>query len=98
MMTNPTFINTTGLDYAELNPEIIVRVGTADKEQYEDIKRLWVFLKTEEKHGQKYSSNVSYTFPANNPDDIVQGGVVAVAADGSTFVWSPDTSQGLYAI
>ena len=55
MMTNPTFINTTGLDYAELNPEIIVRVGTADKERYEDIKRLWVFLKTEEKHGQKYS-------------------------------------------
>jgi hypothetical protein len=39
--------------------------------------------------------NVSYTFPATSEDDIVQGGTVAVAADGSTFVWSTSTSQGV---
>ena len=95
MMTNPTFINTTGLDYAELNPEIIVRVGTADKERYEDIKKTVGISKDGGKTWSEVQPNVSYTFPANNPDDIVQGGVVAVAADGSTFVWSPDTSQGV---
>lgn len=98
MMTNPTFINTTGLDYAELNPEIIVRVGTADKERYEDIKKTVGISKDGGKTWSEVQPNVSYTFPANNPDDIVQGGVVAVSADGSTFVWSPDTSQGLYAM
>ena len=83
MMTNPTFINTTGLDYAELNPEIIVRVGTADKEQYEDIKKTVGISKDGGKTWSEVQPNVSYTFPANNPDDIVQGGAVAVSADGS---------------
>uniref|UniRef100_UPI0035941E46 dockerin type I domain-containing protein n=1 Tax=Herbivorax sp. ANBcel31 TaxID=3069754 RepID=UPI0035941E46 len=95
MMIEPTFIGTTGLDYAELNPEIIVRSGTTDKEEYEDIKRS-IGISTD--GGQTWSDvqpNVSYSFPASSEDDIVQAGVVAVSADGSTFVWSPETSQGV---
>ena len=95
MMTNPTLTGSTGLDYAELNPNIIVRVGTTDKEQYENIKKSIGMSKDGGKTWSEVQPNVSYTFPAANEDDIVQGGVVALSADGSTFVWSPETSQGV---
>ncbi|WP_010681062.1 dockerin type I domain-containing protein [Acetivibrio cellulolyticus] len=95
MMTTPRFTSTTGLDYAELNPKIMVRVGNTDKEQYEMVKKS---VAVSEDGGATWSEaqpNISYTFPATNADDIVQGGTVAVSADGSTFVWSPSTSQGV---
>jgi xyloglucan-specific exo-beta-1,4-glucanase len=95
MMTNPRFVSTTGLDYAELNPKIIVRVGNNDKEQYEMIKKTVAISKDGGKTWTEVAPNISYTFPATNEDDIVQGGTVAVSADGSTFVWSPSTSQGV---
>lgn len=97
MMTGPTFTSTTGLDYAELNPEIIVRVGNVDKEQYEMIKKSVAISKDGGKTWSEAQPNVSYTFPPknNDPDDIVQGGTVAVSADGSSFVWSTATSQGV---
>ncbi len=95
MMANPTFTGTTGMDYAELNPKIIVRVGTTDKEQYEMVKKSVAISKDGGATWSEVQPNVSYTFPANSEDDIVQGGTVAVSADGSTFVWSPSTSQGV---
>ncbi|HOV25552.1 MAG TPA: dockerin type I domain-containing protein [Pseudobacteroides sp.] len=95
MMTNPTFTSTTGLDYAELNPKIIVRVGNADKERYEMIKKSVGISKDGGKTWSEVQPNVSYTFPSTDENDIVQGGTVAVSADGSTFVWSPSTSQGV---
>lgn len=95
MMTNPRFISTTGLDYAELNPKTIVRVGNNDKEQYEMLKKSVAISKDGGTTWSEVQPNVSYTFPATNADDIVQGGTVAVSADGSTFVWSPSTSQGV---
>ncbi|HOQ01601.1 MAG TPA: dockerin type I domain-containing protein [Acetivibrio clariflavus] len=95
MMNNPVFTNTTGLDYAELNPNIIVRVGTRDKERYEMIKKTVAMSKDGGKTWSEVQPNVSYTFPAASEDDIAQGGTVAVAADGSTFVWSTSTSQGV---
>ncbi len=95
MMLNPRFTSTTGLDYAELNPDIIVRVGNTDKEQYEMIKKSAAISKDGGKTWAEVQPNVSYSFPATNADDIVQGGTVAVSADGSTFVWSPSTSQGV---
>ncbi len=95
MMLSPRFTSTTGLDYAELNPKIIVRVGNTDKEQYEMIKKSAAISKDGGATWAEVQPNVSYTFPATNADDIVQGGTVAVSADGSTFVWSPSTSQGV---
>ncbi len=95
MMANPIFTNTTGLDYAELNPKIIVRVGATNKEQYEMIKKSVAISKDGGTTWSEVQPNISYTFPAKNEDDIVQGGTVAVAADGSTFVWSTSTSQGV---
>lgn len=97
MMTGPTFTSTTGLDYAELDPNILVRVGNVDKEQYEMIKKSVAISKDGGKTWSEAQPNVSYTFPAKNddPDDIVSGGTVAMAADGSSFVWSTATSQGV---
>lgn len=95
MMANPIFTSTTGMDYAELNPEKMVRVGNIDKEQYEMIKKSVAISKDGGKNWNEAQPNVSYTFPATNADDIVQGGTVAMSADGSTFVWSPSTSQGV---
>ncbi|NLD48409.1 MAG: cellulosome protein dockerin type I, partial [Clostridiaceae bacterium] len=95
MMTTPRFISTTGLDYAELNPKTIVRVGNNDKEQYEMIKKSVAISKDGGATWSEVQPNISYTFPSDNPDDIVQGGTVAVSADGATFVWSPSTSQGV---
>ncbi|MFZ5988562.1 MAG: dockerin type I domain-containing protein [Bacillota bacterium] len=95
MMTGPTFTGTTGLDYAELNPNIIVRVGTKEKEQYEMVKKSIGISKDGGKTWTDVQPNVSYTFPSTTADDIVQAGTVAVSADGSTFVWSPSTSQGV---
>lgn len=97
MMSNPIFTNTTGLDYAELNPKIIVRVGTANKERYEMIKKSIAISKDGGTTWSEVQPNISYTFPGKNEDDIAQGGTVAVAADGSTFVWSTSTSQGVVA-
>lgn len=95
MMLTPRFTSTTGLDYAELNPKTIVRVGNTDKEQYEMIKKSVAISKDGGATWAEVQPNISYTFPANTADDIVQGGTVAVSADGSTFVWSTGTSQGV---
>jgi len=95
MMTNPTFTSTTGLDYAELNPKTMVRVGNKDKEQYEMIKKSVAISKDGGTTWNEVQPNVSYSFPSTNADDIVQGGTVAMSADGSSFVWSPSTSQGV---
>lgn len=95
MMTGPTFTSTTGLDYAELNPEIIVRVGNTDKEQYEMIKKSVAISDDGGKTWSEVQPNVSYTFPATSEDQIVQGGTVAVSADGSTFVWSTGVDTGV---
>ncbi len=95
MMLTPRFTSTTGLDYAELNPKTIVRVGNTDKEQYEMIKKSVAISKDGGATWAEVQPNISYTFPAKTEDDIVQGGSVAVSADGSTFVWSTGTSQGV---
>jgi len=74
MVTNPTFGSGTGLDYAELDPEFVVRVGNGD-----DIINL----------GYSQDGGISWTPALTEPAGISQGGNVAVAADGSAIVWSP---------
>jgi xyloglucan-specific exo-beta-1,4-glucanase len=75
MLTNPVFGSGTSLDYAELAPEIIVRVGNGD-----DMMNL------------SYSQDGGFTWttPAAEPAGLNRGGEVAVAADGSAILWSPE--------
>ncbi|MFN2109576.1 MAG: InlB B-repeat-containing protein, partial [Anaerolineae bacterium] len=71
----PIFSSGTGLDYAELDPEFIVRVGNGD-----DIINL----------SYSQDGGATWTSAASEPADVNQGGTVAVAADGSAIVWSPE--------
>ncbi|MFN2283705.1 MAG: InlB B-repeat-containing protein, partial [Anaerolineae bacterium] len=75
MTNNPIFSSGTGLDYAELDPEFIVRVGDGD-----DIINL----------SYSQDGGATWTSAASEPADVNQGGTVAVAADGSAIVWSPE--------
>jgi len=73
MDTNPVFTSGTSLDYAELNPSFIVRVGTGGTNGMNI--------------GFSSDGGQTWTPGATQPSGA-SGGTVAVAADGSRVVWS----------
>ncbi|MEU5314948.1 cellulose binding domain-containing protein [Streptomyces sp. NPDC021562] len=73
MYTSPTFTTTTGLDFAEANPDTVVRVGDLDSGP----------------HIAFSTDNGANWFAGADPSGVSGGGTVAAAADGSRFVWSP---------
>ncbi|MFJ9630014.1 cellulose binding domain-containing protein [Streptomyces sp. NPDC101175] len=73
MFTSPTFTTTTSLDFAESNPDTVVRVGNADSGP----------------HIAFSTDNGANWFAGTDPSGVNGGGTVAAAADGSRFVWSP---------
>ncbi|MER5526374.1 cellulose binding domain-containing protein [Streptomyces sp. NPDC002677] len=73
MYTSPTFTTTTSLDFAETNPNTVVRVGNLDSGP----------------HVAFSTGNGANWFAGTDPSGVSGGGTVAAAADGSRFVWSP---------
>ncbi|GHI03005.1 xyloglucanase [Streptomyces cellostaticus] len=73
MYTSPTFTTTTGLDFAETNPNTVVRVGNLDSGPH-------IAFSTDD--GANW-------FAGTDPSGVSGGGTVAAGADGSRFVWSP---------
>ncbi|MEU5766343.1 cellulose binding domain-containing protein [Streptomyces asoensis] len=73
MFTSPNFTTTTSLDYAETNPNTVVRVGDLDTGP----------------HVAFSTDNGANWFAGTDPSGVSGGGTVAAAADGSRFVWSP---------
>ncbi|MFJ4481301.1 cellulose binding domain-containing protein [Streptomyces longwoodensis] len=73
MYTSPNFTTTTSLDYAEKDPNTVVRVGDQDAGP----------------HVAFSSDNGAHWFAGTDPSGVSGGGTVAAAADGSRFVWSP---------
>ncbi|MER7183609.1 cellulose binding domain-containing protein [Streptomyces hyaluromycini] len=73
MYTSPTFTTTTSLDFAESNPNTVVRVGDLDSGPH-------IAFSTDD--GADW-------FAGTDPSGVSGGGTVAAAADGSRFVWSP---------
>lgn len=73
MYTSPTFTTTTSLDYAETNPNTVVRVGNLDSGP----------------HVAFSTDNGANWFAGTDPSGVSGGGTVAAASDGSRFVWSP---------
>ena len=71
---NPPCSGTTGLDFAELQPSFVARVG-----------RVW----GSEPHGA-YSSDggATWTAFAKEPDASKAGGAIAVSSDASVLLWS----------
>ncbi|UUU26106.1 cellulose binding domain-containing protein [Streptomyces sp. DSM 40750] len=73
MFTSPNFTTTTSLDFAESNPNTVVRVGNLDSGP----------------HIAFSTDNGANWFAGTDPSGVSGGGTVAAASDGSRFVWSP---------
>ncbi|MBI0300130.1 xyloglucanase, partial [Streptomyces sp. PRKS01-29] len=80
MYTSPTFTTTTSLDYAETNPNTVVRVGNNDSAPR-------IAFSTD---------NGANWFQGSEPSGVTGGGTVAAAADGSGFVWAPEGTSAVY--
>ncbi|MGC0336573.1 cellulose binding domain-containing protein [Streptomyces sp. SLBN-8D4] len=74
MFTSPNFTTTTSLDFAETNPNTVVRTGNLDSGP----------------HIAFSTDNGANWFAGTDPSGVSAGGTVAAASDGSRFVWSPD--------
>ncbi|WP_329623296.1 cellulose binding domain-containing protein [Streptomyces sp. NBC_01255] len=74
MFTSPNFTSTTSLDYAETNPNTVVRSGHVDGAP----------------HVAFSSDNGANWSAGQEPSGVTGGGTVAASADGSRYVWSPD--------
>ncbi|MEI5519208.1 cellulose binding domain-containing protein [Streptomyces brasiliscabiei] len=81
MFTQPNFTTTTSLDYAESNPDTVVRVGDLDSGP----------------HIAFSTDNGANWFAGTDPSGVSGGGTVAAASDGSRFVWSPAGAGVQYA-
>lgn len=78
MLTNPK--SSSSMDYAELDPSYIVRAGFVDKNN-----------PTAKFFGLSRDSGTNWYTANSNPTTVDGGGTVALAADGSSIVWSiPD--------
>ncbi|MFW6638628.1 cellulose binding domain-containing protein [Nocardiopsis algeriensis] len=76
MHQQPYWGNGTGVDFAELSPSTVVRVGNAEDDANSSI-------------GISTSGGDSW-WGGQEPAGVTGGGTVAVGADGSAIVWSPD--------
>ncbi|MFE0456305.1 cellulose binding domain-containing protein [Streptomyces sp. NPDC058914] len=73
MYTSPNFTTTTSVDFAESDPNTVVRVGNLDAGP----------------HIAFSTDNGANWFAGTDPSGVSEGGTVAASADGSRFVWSP---------
>ncbi|MFC7328704.1 WD40/YVTN/BNR-like repeat-containing protein [Marinactinospora rubrisoli] len=79
MFTAPAFDSTTSLDFAEQNPDVVVRSGD--------------FTKADRPNDRSVAFSTdggANWFQGGEPGGVTGGGTVAAAADGSGFVWSPE--------
>ncbi|MFE1550558.1 cellulose binding domain-containing protein [Streptomyces sp. NPDC058718] len=74
MFTSPNFTSTTSLDYAETNPDVVVRSGHLDGGPRVAFS----------------ADNGANWTAGQEPSGVTGGGTVAVSADGGRYVWSPD--------
>ncbi|MFF0692519.1 xyloglucanase [Streptomyces tendae] len=80
MYTSPNFTSTTSLDFAETKPDVVVRAGNLDSGP----------------HIAFSTDNGANWFGGTDPSGVSGGGTVAAGADGSRFVWSPESAGVQY--
>ncbi|RKP51730.1 xyloglucanase [Cohnella endophytica] len=79
--TQPTYASTQSIDYAELNPSFMVRIGSADKSTDANMKSI----------GLSSDGGANWYMPSAEPSKgttTVGNGQVAVSASGNSIVWS----------
>jgi hypothetical protein len=84
MYSQPIFANTTALDFAENNPSLVVRVGTASGSV------------SARRGAFSLDGGTTWTAFATEPSGSTGAGTIAVSADGSTWVWSPQVGAVSY--
>lgn len=78
MFENPICGNTTSLDFAELNPEFVVRAGTGGKGS---------------RGAYSVDGAKTWTPFPSEPSGSEGAGVVAVSADGSALLWNAKSAR-----
>jgi xyloglucan-specific exo-beta-1,4-glucanase len=76
MYANPTISTTTSLDFAELRPSVVVRVGNNGQGSPH--------------FGISTDGGTGWQPAGTEPSGVSNGGTVAVNADGTRVVWSPE--------
>ncbi|WP_329125172.1 cellulose binding domain-containing protein [Streptomyces sp. NBC_01465] len=79
MFTSPNLSSTTSIDFAELTPSVMARVGNVDKSNNPQVNRA----------GFSSDGGATWWQASSEPAGVTGGGTVAVAADGSAVLWSP---------
>lgn len=88
MHISPNLGGNSSIDFAELNPAVMARVGQIDKTANPNVNRIGV------------SADGGHNwYQGQEPAGGAGSGVIAVAADASSFVWSPSGgAQVVYSI
>jgi photosystem II stability/assembly factor-like uncharacterized protein len=89
MSANPIFGNTTSLDFAESAPLIVARVGTASSPP----KQTGAYSTDGGTNWTPFA-----TLPMATGSTTPNSGSIAVAADGSSFVWVPKGGMPSYSL
>lgn len=84
--TSPTYATTMSIDFAELNPSFMVRVGNVDKAADSAAKALGI---SNDGGSNWFTSN-------SEPATVNGGGTVAVSANNSAIVWSTSDAGVFY--
>jgi hypothetical protein len=79
MVNTPSFA-TSSLDFAELSPSFIVRVGNVNKTDNPTVNRA----------GFSNDGGANWYQASSEPSGVSGGGTIAAAANASRVVWSPD--------
>ncbi|WP_395856554.1 X2-like carbohydrate binding domain-containing protein [Cystobacter fuscus] len=85
-MTVPTWSTTYGIDYAELNPGFMVRVGMADYSADANARSV----------GLSHDGGANWYKASSEPAGTKGGGTVSVSANGNAIVWSTSDVGGFY--
>jgi hypothetical protein len=86
MFLTPRFTTTSSIDYAELDPKQMIRVGSASTDQYEKPCHI----------GNSTDGGLSWTKIYVNYDTTYISGQVAMSAKGSTILWAPNGKTPVY--
>jgi xyloglucan-specific exo-beta-1,4-glucanase len=81
MFTNPIVTTTTSLDFAELNPQVVVRTGAGGNAG---------------NVGFSSDGGTTWTAAGSEPAGGPNGGVIAISANGGSAVWSPSNADVSY--
>ncbi|OAZ40402.1 X2-like carbohydrate binding domain-containing protein [Paenibacillus polymyxa] len=86
MLDNPTFTSSESIDYAELNPSFMARVGKADYKKDPNAKSI----------GFSNDGGANWYKANSEPSGTAGGGSIAVAANGNGLLWSTSDKGVFY--